>query len=267
MKKNILIVTLLLYTNVIYANNNVNIALGIPIKENDTNYFHIERSQYVLSYNKELNVANWVSYYLCSADFGNVKRYKGNFITDTTLPLDYYRVKHSDYTNSGYDRGHLVRSEERTKTDTDNVATFILTNIIPQTPDLNRKIWLQFENYCKNLCVKEKKHLFINTGGAYYNSKIKEKIGIPDSCWKIVIILDSHQTINDIDSNTQSIAVMMPNTSNLTGKQWTEYITTINNVETVTGYNFFNKIGNKYQQYIENKLYAIPENNTKKGSK
>jgi endonuclease G len=58
---------------------------------------------------------------------GDVPRYQGTFKSDTLIPDTFYRVKHSDYTNSGYNRGHIVRSEERTKTEADNLATFYLT--------------------------------------------------------------------------------------------------------------------------------------------
>lgn len=165
---------------------------------------------------KELNIANWASYYLCKEDFGKAKRYSKSFIADTTLPVDYYRVKHSDYTNSGYDRGHLVRSEERTKSDTDNISTFYMTNILPQTPDLNRRLWLQLERYCQKLCTKDNKRLHIITGGAYYSGKkIKKQVSVPDSCWKVVLVLDSNQTLANVNANTQTIAVMMPNKANL----------------------------------------------------
>ena len=252
----ILIATTLIFTQAVAQN--INVSAGIPVKQNDSNYFIIDRPQYVVSVSKELSVPNWAAYHLCNDDFGNVKRFSGNFKTDTTLPEGYYRVKHSDYTNTGYDRGHLVRSDDRTKTTEDNIATFYLTNIIPQTPDLNRLIWLQFENYLQQLCKKENKHLFIVCGGAYYTGNtIKNNVGVPDSCWKVVLIMDSNQTIDDVSNETETIAVMMPNANNLKNKKWTEYITTIRNVENATGYDFFSNVDVLIQDFIENKKYQI----------
>jgi DNA/RNA endonuclease G (NUC1) len=79
---------------------------------------------------------------------------------------------------------------------------------------------LQFENYCQQLCKKHNKHLYIITGGAYYTGNtIKNGVGVPDSCWKVVLILDSNQTINNVNAQTTTIAVMMPNTNGLKGKK------------------------------------------------
>lgn len=232
----------------------LNIILGYP----DSAGYIIERPQYVISYSDKLNSARWVSWHIDKSYYGSVKRYSGNFITDTILPKNYAIIKHSDYTNSGYDRGHLVRSEERTKTKEDNKSTFYLTNVIPQVPDLNRKIWLQLENYCKKLCREGNKKLYVVAGGKYSENPqlIKSKIAIPDSCWKVVLILDSGKTINDIDTSTQIIAVMMPNNSKIKqSKNWYEFLRTAREIEQSTGFNFFSIVPIEIQNVIENRKY------------
>jgi endonuclease G len=237
---------------------NINIAAGIPTKANDTTYYLIERPQYVVSISKILSTTNWAAWHLCKNDFGNAKRYKGKFITDSLLP----NVKNETYTNSGYDRGHLVRSYDRTKSDTDNKATFYLTNIIPQTPALNRGVWLNFERYCQTLCQDSAKHLFIVAGGTSYTGKKIKNIAVADSCWKVVLILDSNKTLMDIDSNTQTIAVLMPNTNTneVRKAKWNKYLTTVDKIEASTGYDFFNALPESLQTIIESKVYkySIP---------
>ena len=123
----------------------VHISLGVPFDKDTSDDYIIVRDQYVLSYNKKNGEPNWVAWELNADWYGDVTRYSGNFITDVSLPSGFYQVKHSDYTNGGYDRGHMVRSEERTRTVEDNKSTFLLTNIIPQRPDLNQGVWLDFE--------------------------------------------------------------------------------------------------------------------------
>ena len=256
--KRIFVCLFILNSFIAYSEDDLNILLGYP----DSLGYIIKRPQYVISYSQDLNSARWVSWYVNKDCYGMIKRYSGSFITDTTLPETYTIIKHSDYNKSGYDKGHLVRSEERTQSEEDNKATFYLTNIIPQYPDLNRKIWLHLEDYCKKLCKEENKQLFIVSGGKYKKryKKINNKIAIPDSCWKVVLILDSGKTINNIDTNTQIIAVMMPNKAvkiKSTQKPiiWSKFLTTTKKIENSTGFNFFPNIKPEIQEVIENKKY------------
>lgn len=74
--------------------------------------------------------ANWVAWELTKVDFGTSDR-QDDFRPDPYLPAGWYRGKTSDYTGSGFDRGHLCPSADRTFTLEDNSATFLMTNIIP----------------------------------------------------------------------------------------------------------------------------------------
>ena len=243
-------------STVAYSQGHLNTILGYP----DSLGFIIERPQYVISYSDKLNSARWASWYIDKDCYGPVKRFSGQFITDTTLPENYTVIRHSDYTNSGFDRGHLVRSEERTQTVEDNKATFFLTNVIPQRPELNRNIWLQLENYCKKLAKEESKQLFVVAGGEYSNKprRINKKVAIPRNCWKVVLVLDSGKTVNDIDTNTQIIAVMMPNNKRIKKTEnWEKFLTTAREIEQSTGFNFFSNINFDIQEIIENRKYRF----------
>ena len=115
----------------------VHITLGNPSNattniENSDNYL-MEKSQYVLSYNRNKGTANWVSWQLNKSWLGDVER-QDDFRLDESLPEDWYHARPSNYRNSGYDRGHLIPSADRTANENDNSATFLMTNIIPQSP-------------------------------------------------------------------------------------------------------------------------------------
>ncbi len=230
--------------------------MGIPQDNSLSDDFLIFRKQYVLSYNKDKCVTNWVSWNLNSSWFGDVPRFKGNFITDPNLPNNFCRAKHKDYTNSGYDKGHIVRSEERTNTAENNKATFILTNVIPQARDLNRGPWLALERYCEVLCKKNYKELYIIAGGIYHTSKkVNKKITIPDSCFKIIVILDKGKKSASVNSKTQIISVAMPNINGIRNADWHTYISTVDRIEYSTGYNFLNKIPEPLQSKLEKKKF------------
>lgn len=230
----------------------IHLRVGLPKDSDSSDDYIIKRNQYCISYNYKRNEPNWVSYELNSDWYGDVARYKGNFISDTSLPSPWYRVKHSDYTNSGFDRGHLVRSEERTKTEDDNKSTFLLSNIIPQAPDLNQGPWLKLEYYCEDLCKKENKELFVICGGIYSsNTTIGPGINVPDSCFKIVIVLEKGQGLQNITSITPIIAVKMPNIQGIRAVAWETYNSTIDDIEASTGYDFINYVPKGVQQIIE----------------
>lgn len=234
--------------------NSIHVALGVPTDSDSSDDYDIIRYQYVISYNKDLDVANWVAWNLDADWYGDVDRFSGNFISDTSLPSSFYHVKHSDYTNSGYDRGHLVRSEERTKTVEDNKSTFLLTNVIPQTPDLNQGVWLKLEYYCEELCKQQNKELYVIAGGIYHTKeKIKGLVTIPDSCFKIIVVLDRNQGLKNIDNYTEVIAVVMPNIAGVRADEWQKYTTTVDRIEFSTGYDFLNCIPKKIQAVIESK--------------
>lgn len=240
----------------ILLSDNINVALGIPIDQDISDDHLIERTQYVISYNKYKNVANWVSWNLDSSWYGDAPRYSGNFITDNSLPDSFYKVKHSDYTNSGYDRGHMVRSEERTRTVEDNKASFLMTNILPQHPDLNRGVWLNLEYHCEYLCKKEKKKLFVIAGGVYHSeNRVKNAAAIPDSCFKIIVVLNNNESIESITDSTEVIAVIMPNFAGVRNEKWHNYLTTIRRIETSTGYNFLSNLSEELQNSIENRSF------------
>lgn len=231
------------------------VELGIPTDNNSSDDILIKRDQYVLSYNVDMNIANWVSWDLNKDWFGDAER-QTTFKTDPDLPHGAYKVKTSDYVNSGYDRGHMTRSECRTRSTEDNKATFYLSNILPQTPKLNQRLWKNLEDYCNDLCNVDNKQLYIICGGVYYtNHKIKNKISIPDSCYKIVVILNHGQGLSDVTENTPVIAVMMPNKKRITDFEWMDYLTTVDALEASTGYDFLSNVPVSIQKKIESNTF------------
>lgn len=229
---------------------------GLPFDSNKSDDYIIERKQYVLSYNQKLNVPNWVAWQLNASWYGEVPRKSGKFITDTSLPLSFEKITHDDYTKSGYDRGHMVRSEERTASEEDNRSTFLLSNVLPQTPKLNQQTWLSLEYECERLCKVEGKELYVIAGGVFskHSPRLKGKVAVPDSCWKIVIVLEKGQKPKDINSKTKVIAVMMHNGHyDKSNNSWELYKTTINAIEERIGYDFLNELSDAIEDIIESK--------------
>jgi endonuclease G len=113
-----------------------------------TNYLPI-KSQYALSYNNNTRIPNWVSWQLNNSWLGSTPR-QDDFRADTTLPSTFYRITGSDYSGSGFDRGHMTPSADRTNTVSSNSSTFLMTNMIPQAPNNTISPNLCYSNYSRS---------------------------------------------------------------------------------------------------------------------
>lgn len=229
-----------------------------PTIENPSNFL-ILKPQYTLSYNRERSIPNWASWQLNQSWLGDAKR-QDNFRSDPTLPTDWDRVRPADYAKSGFDKGHVVSSEDRGKSDTDNSATFFMTNMIPQAPDNNRVIWSQFEEACRTL-VKQGKELYIVAGSSGFGGNgsngdmtlLNKKVVVPATIWKVVLVLDRPglEPKNITPKVSRTIAIVVPNQQGVKSKPWRDYITSVDEVEKLTGYDFFSNLPKEVQQVIE----------------
>lgn len=234
-----------------------NVALGDPSDaspdaSNRNNYLLV-KPQYVLSYNDERGGPNWVSWRLVASDIGEVER-QDNFHPEASLPAGFRRVTPNDYTGSGYDRGHVCNSKDRTATPADNSETFSMANMLPQTPDLNRHVWESLESYTRTLARKGNQ-LYIVAGG-YGNAGTigrSNKVTVPTNCWKIILVLPEGRDLSQADKSTRVIAVDMPNTDGIAGDTWEKYTTTARDIEQKTGYRFFTQLPANVQDALKSK--------------
>ncbi|MCC5609740.1 DNA/RNA non-specific endonuclease [Nostoc sp. CHAB 5834] len=219
----------------------------------------LSKSQYAVSYNCFRGTPNWVSWQLNNSWLGSAPR-QDDFRADTTLPSGCYRVTSSDYTGSGFDRGHMTASADRTNTVTNNSATFLMTNIIPQSPDNNQGPWAALENYSRDL-VNQGKELYIisgsyGTGGTGSNGTkntiANGNVTVPARTWKVIVVLDSsNSTASNVTTNTRVIAVNMPNTQGIRNVDWRNYRVNVDSIETNTGYNLLSNVSTSVQSTIE----------------
>src|SRR5262249_44504085 len=156
----------------------------------------IERPQYVLSYSDKRKSPNWVCWHLTARDVGRVAR--GMFDVDPDLPDGFQKVTPMTYTGSGFDRGHLCPSRDRSDTEANNDATFYMTNVIPQSPNCNQKGWERLETYCRELAEKGKELYIVagphGLGGQTDDGTKKITVGrmapfvtVPASVWKVIL--------------------------------------------------------------------------------
>src|SRR6267142_6963890 len=130
---------LLLAAGPLFAQDYPHLRLGNPSKATedprDKDNYLMKKKQFALAYCNDRGTPNWVSWQLRKEDLGHAPRKP--FHPDTTLPRGFRRIKPEDYTGSGFDRGHICPHNDRSATDEDSAATFVMTNMVPQAGELN----------------------------------------------------------------------------------------------------------------------------------
>ncbi|WP_426059772.1 DNA/RNA non-specific endonuclease [Hymenobacter sp. B1770] len=222
-----------------------------------TNYL-LAKPQYAVSYHRDRGIANWVSWHLSAEWRGSAGR-QDNFRADASLPAGWYQVQSSSYTNSGFDRGHLCPSADRTNTEVDNSATFLMTNIMPQAPRNNQQAWASLEDYSRSFLASGHEVYVVagsygrgGTGSNGYATTIDQgRVTVPARCWKVVVILPIGT--NDaarVSSSTRVIAIDTPNNNDL-NTSWGTYRTTVDAIEAATGFDLLSAVPATVQQVIE----------------
>ncbi|MBD0319043.1 MAG: DNA/RNA non-specific endonuclease, partial [Gemmatimonadetes bacterium] len=219
-----------------------------------TNDYVIHRRTHSVSHNCAEGGPNWVSWNLNKTHYGDAAR-SSTFSSDAGLPSGCYRVVNSDYTNSGYDRGHMVRSEERTWSAEQNKQTFLMTNILPQYQDLNGGPWYKFEQYLQTQAQTYDKEIYIVAGGYAYSGTLLNagKVAIATRNYKIALLMPAGQGLAQATSTgaLQVIAIDMPNTTGIASHSWETYRTTVDAIESKTGYDFLPLLTDAVETYWE----------------
>ena len=239
-----------------------NLTFGNPSNAGSSaNNYYLSKPDFILSYNNSKGIPNWVSWHLSSAWTGNTPRCNC-FKQDRTLPSNFFRATTSDYTGSGFDRGHICPSADRNGSEESNENTYFMTNIAPQAPDNNRRAWVNFENYLRTLVnAGNEIHIVsgvIGSGGTGSNgfaSTIDNgNITVPDSFWKVALVLpNGSNDINRVTTSTRIIAINVPNDQGISS-DWTRFRTSVNTIESLTGYDLFENIPNAIESVLESRV-------------
>ena len=198
---------------------------------NEPNNQLVLRPQFAASWNAKKRIANWVAWRLVANDIGDTER--SQFYADTEISTPTPK----DYTNSGYDRGHICPSKDRSDTPEHNQAVFTMLNILPQAADNNRGPWEKAEEFERSLAQAERE-VYIIAGGAGSEGEFKG-IDVPESTWKIIVALERGKNWPDGQEKAQVFALNLPNHEGIKKDRWQDHQTSVSEIEKKTGYRFF----------------------------
>ena len=191
----------------------------------------IKHNYYALSYSEEHEQAEWVAYELTrkSIQAPNFPR-PDNFRPDPKVRKA--SASKGDYRGSGYDRGHLVPAGDMSFDERAISETFYMSNMSPQIRNFNGGVWRELEENVRDWAYKFR-HLYI-VSGPVLTEGIRETIGlnevaVPDKYYKVILDLS--------EPEIKAIAFLIPN--ELSNMHLSRYMTTIDEVEEITGIDFF----------------------------
>ena len=185
---------------------------------------------FVTSYNKDTRNPNWSSWKLTSEHSeGEYSRDKEFFYEDERVSEP--RATPADYTNSGYDRGHMCPAADNRWDRAAMHESFVMTNVCPQDRDMNKNTWNEIEQLCR-IWSREYGAIYIVCGPMYLGNSFKSigqnKIVVPDGFFKVVL---------RIGAEPLGIGFICENKSDEDNE--IVHVTTIKTIEDITGYTFW----------------------------
>lgn len=213
----------------------------------------LKRKNYTVSFNKELNIPNWVSWSLDKEKLVERVSRKGyGFKPDPNINTSQAVVT-QDYANSGYDRGHMCPAGDSRWSGEAMKESFYMTNICPQHPNLNGGDWHELEQACRRWAEKDK--LYIVCGPILYKKALNPPIGkehqihVPDAFFKVILT-------GVEKGNPKAIGFIYKNSAG--NRPLDSYVNSIDQVERITGLDFFSVLPDEVENRVE-KDYNMTE--------
>lgn len=237
------------------------IPYGIPVAAAATHEHMLHQKDYVTWYDDDLRVPLWVAYRLAKKNAIAVRVRLDCFRPDPRLSSDV-SAQCDDYDEPVFDQGHLAPNADFKSTEAMMINTYIYSNITPQHKNFNEHTWERLETLVR-MWASKRGDLFVITGAVFdkNNDHVRDadneaqrvppqnRVAIPTHFFKI--IFQKHLLAAD-----ESIAILLPHDdAKHIGDDWvayiTEHITTIGEIERVTGVNFLPSLSTSKRAAME----------------
>ncbi len=188
-------------------------------------------------WNSRHRIADWTVERLAAGKCGGDEDRLGQFYQDKALPEKDDRVVHADYTNSGYDRGHMAAAEDQAWDETAMADSFLTTNIAPQVGvGFNQGIWKKLEERIRDW-VTGREELIVFTGPIYEREKPRKMLAAPGGKERQtnISIPDAYFKIVYAPRRDRVQAFYLKNVKH-SGSEINDYRISIDRIEELTGY-------------------------------
>jgi endonuclease G len=156
------------------------------------------------------------------------------------------RINHDDYTHSGYDRGHMAPSYgiDTRYGRTAQEETYLMSNITPQIPLLNRYAWKDLEMMVAKKWAEELEEVWVFTGPVYVGSRdtLESGVEIPDAFYKMVA--------DETAGGFRVLCFLFPGKT-APDTPLDAFLVPVDSVEALTGLDFFEQWPDAWEQQLE----------------
>ena len=199
------------------------------------------RARYIVSYNPQLKVPNWVAYPV-DGKKNEIQVDRPNFVVDPDLKRTIASTS-VDYSRSGYDKGHLVSPLDISSHGLQAVReAYFLSAVAPQTPVLNRRTWKNIENWTRVYAEHTGDIVYVTAGPAFIGVgkrakpngmqvlTIGDRVAVPTHFFRVHLRFSQ--------GKPDVIAFLVPNDSDLDPHP-EKYLVSLAVIENATGLGFF----------------------------
>jgi endonuclease G len=184
----------------------------------------------------------WVAYRLFKVENPETHPRLTRFTTDERTTA---KVKHEDYARSGYDRGHMAPNHaiDICYGREAQLETFLMSNICPQKPKLNRGVWERLEE-TELTDAGRLEEVWVIDGPIYDDSSatLASGVAVPARFFKILLDEEAGQP--------RMLAFIMP--QEVKGdEQLTVFLVSVDLVEHLTGLDFFSDLEDTLEERLE----------------
>ena len=203
----------------------------------------IQRTGYTLAYDKKTKTPQWVAWELTKEETkGNHER------TDKFLPdpnVEGAKVVTTDYTGSGYDRGHMAPAGDMKWSKKAMEESFYMSNICPQIHHLNTGDWNELEANTRKW-ARRYGSVYVTCGPIYNGSRRTQYIGknrvkVPDAFFKVILIQSPKKTC--------ALGFFFENEAGQ--RPLNEYLVSVDYLEQTTGIDFFPALPDELENVLE----------------
>ena len=213
----------------------------------------IRHEGYTLRFRDQYKEADWVAYPLLPEEInGDTDREGSNFKPDPAVPTG--SALPTDYTRSGYDRGHLAPAGDFKFSRRMMQETFYMSNMTPQAPEFNRGIWKELESLVRTWGIRDN-GIYVVTGpvlkpGLPTIGRTNE-ISVPQQFYKVLLYCNNPP---GGASEIRMIGFLLNNEpSNASLRQ---FVVPVDQIERLTGIDFFPKLPDDLERKLERKSSA-----------